>query len=147
MPRLRTAVWLAGALIPATAAAQGPAPPTLDCALGFEALRAEAHALPGAVHEQAGGYEIVKLAAGSWSVQISFTLPGHPAHPAAMVRTLRRQVTDVWTADSKGCGYGDRSQFTILMADMKSGDTELTNASRAEVERRKQGASPLAPGP
>jgi hypothetical protein len=31
------------------------------------------------------------------------------------------------------------------MADMKSGDTELTNASRHEVERDKQGLSPLGP--
>ena len=50
----------------------------------------------------------------------------------------------VWTSQSKGCGYGDRVQFEAAMADMKSADTALTNASRDEVERKKQDQSPLA---
>jgi hypothetical protein len=146
----RAALWLAGVIAPATAAAQGGAPPTLDCTLGFEGLRAAAHALPGAQHEQAGGFEIIKLSSpdpDTWKVTIAFTTSGHPAHPAATLRTFRKQVTEVWTADSKACGYGDPRQFDILMQDMKSGDTELTNASRAEVERRKETRSPLNPAP
>ncbi|WP_072391893.1 hypothetical protein [Hyphomicrobium sp. CS1GBMeth3] len=145
----RRAVWLAGFLMPAAAAAQPQtSPPDLDCTLGFETLRSTAHALPGAELSQGGGFELVKLSLPErWRVQIAFTTPGHPAHPAATLRTFRKQVTGVWTADSKGCGYGDRGQFTILMADMKSGDTELTNASRAEIERAKKGQSILAPTP
>lgn len=146
MARLGATAWMLGAIAPTAAAAQAPPPPGLDCALGFEALRAEASALAGAELSHEGGFDMVRLAApGAWRAQIMFTLPGHPAHPAAMMRTMRRQVTEVWTSDSKGCGYGDQRQFAILMADMKSTDTELTNASRAEVEREKKGRSPLAP--
>ena len=104
--------------------------------------------LPGAERSEEGGFELVKLEQPErWRVQIAFTTQAHPAHPAATIRTFRKQVTGVWTADSKGCGYGDRGQFTILMADMKSGDTELTNASRVEVERAKKSRSILTPGP
>lgn len=147
MRRSRTAAVLIGAMIaPTTAGAQAPAPPTIDCALGFSGLRAMAAWLPGVAWTQEGGYDIATLSAPEvWTAQISFTAPGHPAHPAVTLRTRRKQVTEVWTADSKGCGYGDTGQFAILMADMKSGDTELTTASRLEVERRKQSQPPLAP--
>lgn len=149
MRRFRTAAWLAaGMLAPAAAAAQSAGPPTIDCALGYDGLRAAAQSLAGAEWGQEGGYDIVTLAEpDTWRVQIAFTAPGHPAHPAVTLRTFRKQVTEVWTADSKGCGYGDQGQFAILMADMKSGDTELTNASRHEVERRKEGKPLLAPAP
>jgi hypothetical protein len=149
MPFVRTAALVIGALAPVSVAAdQAPPPPTIDCALGFAGLRAQAEALAGAAWSQAGGYDIATLAApDAWRVQIAFTTPGHPAHPAVTIRTLRKQVTEVWTADSKGCGYGNQGQFAILMADMKSGDTELTNASRHEVEQRKQGLSPLGSSP
>lgn len=149
MPLRRTTVWLIGAaLAPTTAAAQTAAPPTLDCTLGFDALLAAARWLPGAQVGQDGSFDVVTLSApDTWSVRISFTAPGHPAHPAATLRTLRKQVTGVWTADSKGCGYGNQSQFVALMADMKSEDIEQTNVSRAEVERRKGEQSPLAPAP
>lgn len=150
MPRVRMALWLGGLVLlqAAGAAAQDPRPPTLDCTLGFEGLRGMAYALPGAQNGQDGGFEAVTLSAPEvWSVQIAFTAPGHPAHPAAILRTFRKQVTGVWTADSKGCGYGDSSAFSALMADMKAGDTELTNASRADAERRKQEQSPLGPVP
>ena len=146
MARGRKALWLVGALISSGAAAQSGSPPTLDCAVGFEGARAAVQSLPGAAWTQQSGYDIAELSApDEWKVQFAFTPPSHPAHPAVTLRTFRKQVTGVWTAQSKGCGYGDRSQFAILMADMKSGDTELTNASRHEVERTKQGQSPLAP--
>lgn len=149
MPLVRMAALAIGALAPVIAAADpAPSPPTLDCALGFAGLRAQAEALSGAAWSQEGGYDIAVLSAPDvWRAQIAFTTPGHPAHPAVTIRTLRKQVTEVWTADSKGCGYGNQSQFAILMADMKSGDTELTNASRHEVEQRKQGLSPLGSSP
>ena len=66
---------------------------------------------------------------------------------ACVCKTLRKQVTGVWTSESKGCGYGSRDQFTALMADMKSEDIELTSVSRAEVERRQRELSPLSPVP
>lgn len=147
MRGLRTAACLLGALVSAAAAADS-APPALDCTLGFQGLRLATEQRAGVEWRHEGGYDIATLALpAAWRVEIAFTLPGHPAHPAVTQRTRLRQVTEVWTADSKGCGYGDQGQFAILMADMKSGDTELTNASRHEVERRKQGRSPLAPAP
>lgn len=146
--RPRTATLLIGVIAPTVTAAQTPAPPTIDCVRGFAGLRAMADWLPGVQWTQEGDYDIATLSApDAWTAQIAFTLAGHPAHPAVTLRTRRKQVTDVWTAESKGCGYGDQGQFALLMADMKSGDTELTNASRHEVERRKDGLSPLAPAP
>ncbi len=146
MRRSRTAALLIGVIAPTGAAAEAPAPPTIDCALGFGGLHAMAEWLPGVQWTQEGGYDIATLfAPDTWTAQISFTAPGHPAHPAVTLRIRRKQVTEVWTADSKGCGYGDKGQFALLMADMKSGDTELTTASRLEVERRKQSQPALAP--
>lgn len=144
--RMGTAAWLMAALFPAAALAQSPSPPTIDCTLGYSGLKDTAQWLPGVQWTQEGGYDIATLSVPDvWTAQIAFTHSGHPAHPAVTLRTRRKQVTDVWTADSKGCGYGDQGQFALLMADMKSGDTELTNASRHEVESRKAGQSPLGP--
>jgi hypothetical protein len=145
----RTAVLLlVGTMCPSLATAETASAPTLDCALGFQGLQATAEMLAGAEWREEGGYHIATLAEpDTWRAQIFFTQPGHPAHPAVTLRTSRKQVTGVWTADSKGCGYGKQDAFVELMADMKSGDTELTNASRVEVERGKQNQSPLAPAP
>jgi hypothetical protein len=146
---LTVAALLIGAFVaPAAAAVEPPVAPTLDCALGFDGLRSMAQTLPGAQAGQWQGFDVVGVALpDTWKVEMAFTAPGHAAHPAVILRTLRKQVTGVWTADSKGCGYGDRTAFVALMADMKAGDTKLTNESRAEVEREKQGQSPLAPAP
>lgn len=147
MARARMAVWLAGVIAPAAAFAQ-PAPPTLDCDLGFTALQAQAQALPGAQVSQRDGFEVVTQAAPDlWRADILFTTSWHPAHPAAAVRIFRKQVTGVWTAESKACGYGDRRQFAALVDDLKAGDKQLTDASRAEVERKKRDRSPLATTP
>ncbi|WP_334149621.1 hypothetical protein [Hyphomicrobium sp.] len=146
MPCARTAALLIGVIIPAVAAAQATSPPALNCVRGFDGLKATAEGLPDAQWTEEDGYDIATLSAPErWIARIAFTRPGHPAHPAVTLRTRRKQVAEVWTADSKGCGYGDPSQFSLLMADMKSADTALTNASRIEVERRKADRPPLAP--
>lgn len=138
------ALCLVVSLCPRAATAQGDAPPTLECGLGFDGLRTAAQAMPGAQFGKDGPSDLVTLSQpDAWTVHIMFTAPGHPAHPAVTLRTLRKQVTDVWTADSKGCGYGDSGQFAVLMSDMKAGDTAMTNASRHEVEQKKQDQSPL----
>jgi len=150
MARGRTVAWLLGTIVSSSAAAEtAPPPPTLDCTLGFDGLRAAVYSLPGATPPvQETGFDVVTLAApDTWSVRIEFTQPWNPAHPAATIRTLRKQVTGVWTADSKGCGFGDADQFGLMMAGLKANDTEITNASRAEVERQKRERSPLAPLP
>jgi hypothetical protein len=133
-------------MLPAAAVAQSANPPTLDCSLGFPGLQAAARALPSAQTGEEGGFDVVRLSVpDAWRVEYAFTTSWHPAYPAVTLRTFLKQVTGVWTAQSKGCGYGDQGQFTALMADMKSGDKKLTDASRAEVERGKQSLSPLAP--
>lgn len=139
----RTAAGLAVALLPATAGAQG-GPPDLDCSLGYAKLRQTASALPGANPGNDGRFD--QIAVGEpdvWTVEFAFTAPGQAPHPAVTLRTFRKQVTGVWTAQSKGCGYGDQAAFAALMTEMKARDSELTNASRQDVERRKQEQSPL----
>ena len=142
----RTAVWLAGVIAPAAAVAQTVNLPTLDCTVDFASLQAVVQALPGAQRGEDGGFVTVKLAEPDvWRVEYGFTTRWHPAYPAATMRTFRKQVTGVWTAQSKVCGYGNADQLSALMAEMKSGDKKLTDASRDEVERGKQSRSPLAP--
>ena len=144
MQLIRTAAWLAGVIAPAVAVAQTL--PTLDCAVDFVSLQAVVQALPGAERGEEGGFATVKLAEPDvWRVEYGFTTRWHPAYPAATMRTFRKQVTGVWTAQSKVCGYGSPEQLSALMAQMKSDDKKLTDASRDEVERAKQGRSPLAP--
>jgi hypothetical protein len=146
MLRLRTAVWLAGAMMPAAAVAQTPDPPTIDCVVGFEELRSAAQALPSAERREDGGFETLTVSQpDTWRVEYGVTTRWHPAYPAVTLRTFRKQVTGVWTAESKSCGYGDQGQFATLVENMKAGDKELTDASRAEVERQKASRSPLAP--
>lgn len=142
------AVCLSAVLLPGSALAQAAAPPDLDCNLGFEGVRAAVTALPGAQRGNDKGSDVVTVQApDAWRVEYAFTTPGHAAHPAVTLRTLRKQVTGVWTSQSKGCGYGNQGQFAHLMADMKTQDSVLTNASRDEVERKKREASPLGGTP
>ena len=148
MSAARTAAWLAGVMAPATVLAQGPSPPTIECSVGFDALKTAALALPGAQASEAGGFDMVTQAhAESWRVSFFFTSRWHPAYPAVALRTLRKQVTGVWTSESKACGWGDQRQFSALVDDMKKTDKALTEASRAEVEKKKQDRSPLATTP
>ena len=137
---------LAAAIVALSPTALSAAPPDLDCELGYDGLRFYATALPGAETGHEGGFDFVTVSEPDrWIARIFITTPDHRAHPAVVQRTQRKQVTEVWTADSKGCGFGNSGEFTILMNDMKSGDTELTNASRVEVEERKREKSPLTP--
>ncbi|WP_072373607.1 hypothetical protein [Hyphomicrobium sp. NDB2Meth4] len=148
----RPAVWLAGLILPAAAIAQGnltsnPSnPPDIDCSLGFEALRAAVQALPSAQTGEGSGFDVVMVSRPDvWRAEISITTSWHPAYPAVTMRTFRKQVTGVWTAQSKSCGYGDQGQFAALVEQMKAGDKALTDASRAAVDRAKASKSPLAP--
>ena len=144
MPTARTALCLAG-LIGATAAGAQDAAPTLECSRGFDALKTEAQSLPGAQAGEREGFEIVaQEAPGAWRAEFFFTTGWHPAYPAVALRTQRKQVTGVWTADSKVCGYGSSAQTSALADEMKAGDKALTDASRAEVERKKSSRSPLS---
>jgi len=141
---------LAGAfaLAVATAAQAADRPPDLDCSAGFDGLRSTAAAMPGAhAGEDERGDLVAVGVPDTWTVEYAFTRPGQAAHPAVTLRTFIKQATGVWTAQSKGCGFGDARQFAALMADMKERDSELTNASRAEVEKEKQDASPLSRQP
>jgi hypothetical protein len=125
-----------------------PAPPELDCSKGLEALRSWSAWLPGAERTTRDGRDIITVSAPDlWRVEITFTTPGEPAHPAVVLRKFLKQVTGVWTAQSKACGYGDQAQFAALMANMKAEDTRLTNVSRDEVARQKSERPPLAPMP
>lgn len=118
--------------------------PSLDCSIGFEGLRVLASSMPGARAGSDANFDVVTAeTADAWKVEYAFTRPGQPAHPAVTLRTFLKQVTGVWTAQSKGCGFGDQRHFATLMADMKQRDSDLTNASRAQVEKQKQDASPL----
>src|SRR5690606_6519219 len=94
--------------------------------------------LPGAQRESGDGRDVVTFANPDvWRVEIRFTMPGEPAHPTVTLRKFVKQVTGVWTAQSKACGYGDRTQFDALMAALKAEDARLTNTSREDAERRK----------
>lgn len=144
----RPATWLAGLILPAVAIAQGTEgkPPDIDCSLGFEALSAAVRALPGAQTGEGSGFDVVMVSRPDvWRAEISITTRWHPAYPAVTMRTFRKQVTGVWTAQSKSCGYGDQGQFAALVEQMKAGDKALTDASREAVDRAKASKSPLAP--
>jgi hypothetical protein len=127
----------------------GPAhvPPDLDCSKGFDALRNWASWLPGAA-QNAGNPNVITVSEpNAWRVEIAFTEPGQPAHPAVTLRKFLKQVTGVWTAQSKGCSYGNQAQFVALMTEMKAADKTLTDASRVEVERKRKELSPLGSVP
>ena len=120
------------------------APPDLDCSKGFKALSDWASWLPGAERTNASGRDVITVEEPEvWRVEIAFTEPGQTAHPAVTLRKFVKQVTGVWTAQSKVCGYGNQMQFSELLAETKAEDTRLTNASRAEVEEQKKALSPL----
>lgn len=129
----------------ASARADTPAP-DLDCSIGFNGLQTWVQALPGAEADvQTGAIRIASPE--EWRVEFSFSVPGNPAHPAATMRKFVKQVTGVWTAQSKGCGFGDQTAFVALMADMKAADKQLTDASRAEVEAAKKDAPAIGGSP
>jgi hypothetical protein len=115
--------------------------------LGFQGLRNWAEWLPGAHRTNDGDREIITLTAPeTWRVEITVIEQGQPARPVVILRKFLKQVTGVWTAQSKACSFGDKAEFPALLAEIKAEDTRLTNASRAEVEARKE-RSPLTPTP
>jgi hypothetical protein len=125
-----------------------PPPPDLDCSKGFAALRSWAAWLPGAERTTRDGRDVISVSDPTvWRVEITFTSPGEPGHPAIILRKFLKQVTGVWTAQSKACSFGDKAQFEALLAQIKSEDTRLTNASRDEVARQRREQSPLSPMP
>jgi len=119
------------------------AAPDLDCKVGFAALRNWAAWLPGAKQDAANPNVVSVEEPGVWRVELTFTEPGQPAHPAVVLRKFVKQVTGVWTAQSKECGFGNQAEYMALVDAMKAEDTRLTNASRAEVEKQKREQSPL----
>jgi hypothetical protein len=126
------------------ALADQPAPPDLDCKMGFEALRNWAMWLPGAQKTRDGARDVIAVTEPeTWRVEITFSAPGELAHPAVVLRKFVKQVTGVWTAQSKACGYGNQADFAALIAAAKAEDSRLTNASRDEAERQKREQSPL----
>ena len=133
----------------AAARADDVPPPGLECTMTFDGARTYAAGLPGSTTVTGiPGYDTITTGLeDKWQVDFLFTQPGHAAHPAVTLRTRRKQVTGVWTSESKGCGYGDQAQFVALMADMKAEDTRLTNASRADIEKLKASRAPLEPAP
>ncbi|MFT3730432.1 MAG: hypothetical protein QM780_03260 [Hyphomicrobium sp.] len=141
----RFAVTLVALLVGPWAALAEPAavPPDLDCKLGFDALRNWSAWLPGAKQKTANPNVVTLEDPDVWRVEITFTEPGQPAHPAIVLRKFVKQVTGVWTAQSKECGYGNQAEYIALVDAMKAEDSRLTNASRDEVERLKREQSPL----
>ena len=142
-------IWMALALVVLGAplwpvqALAAPAP-DLDCSMGFDGLHKWAAWLPGAQPVNTGGQEIFTVSEPDvWRVEITFSEQGQPAHPAVVLRKFVKQVTGIWTAQSKVCGYGNKEQFAALMAAMKAEDSRLTNASRAEAEQKNKELSPL----
>ncbi len=118
--------------------------PDLDCRIGFEALHTWAAWLPGAERRPGDNPNVITVAEPDvWRVEITFTEPGQPGHPAVVLRKFVKQVTSVWTAQSKACGYGNQADFVALVAAAKAEDSRLTNASRDEAERKKREQSPL----
>jgi len=92
--------------------AAAPAAVTLDCALGFDALKARIAGQGGVVAAPADPgdpFRAYNAADGqaSWFV----TEPGAPAHPAV----LMQQVTPAGLKNT-GCAYGDRGAYDQLMA-------------------------------
>jgi hypothetical protein len=147
-PRLRMMLAMV-ALAPCQALSEPtPPPPDLNCDMGFDALRNWAAWLPGAERRSGGNPDVIMVAQPDvWRVEITFTEPGQPAHPAVTARKFVKQVTGVWTAQSKGCGYGNQAQFADLMASMKAMDKTLTDTSREEIERNWKALLPLGGTP
>ncbi len=136
--------FLAPSLLPCAALAEPAVPPDLDCKIGFEALRSWAAWLPDAKRTTDGARDVIVVAEPEvWRVEITFTAPGEVGHPAVVLRKFVKQVTNVWTAQSKVCGFGNQADFATLVAAAKAEDSRLTNASRDEAERQKREQSPL----
>lgn len=98
-----------------------PAAVTLDCAQGFDALKAKITAQPGlkpAPAEPGEPYRAYSTADGQASYFV--TQPGAPAHPAI----LMQQVAADGQMRNTGCGFGDQAAYAQLqdyLAGLKAG--------------------------
>jgi hypothetical protein len=85
---------------------------TLDCSLGFDALKAKITAQPGlnpAPQEPTEPYRAYSTADGHASYFI--TAAGAPAHPAILM-----QQAQGGEMKNSGCGYGDKPAYDQLVA-------------------------------
>jgi hypothetical protein len=93
-----------------------PAAVALDCAQGFEALKAKIASQPGldaAPKEPSEPYRAYSTSDGQASYFV--TEPGAPAHPAIMMQ----QVTPSGVKTT-GCGFGDKAAYDQLAAYIQS---------------------------
>lgn len=136
----RIAAFASAALLLAAQAAvttAAAAPGALDCAPGFDAIRAAAMAQPGVIPEMTLDSEWAWSASNS--VLDVFTLPNNPAHPAVLHLVLVKEGFRTWAAYRSGCGFGDIDKFNEWMASYR----EL---SESAVEDMKEGR-PIGPPP
>lgn len=100
-------------------APSGPAPVTaytLDCAQGFDAIRAEVLARPSvkpAPDAPGEPYETFNEESGRASY--IFTKPEAPAHPAVFIQTATRR-DGARVMDHEGCALGDLAAYDQLLA-------------------------------
>jgi hypothetical protein len=88
----------------------------LDCAQGFEALKAKITTMPGiqaAPKEPSEPYRAFSTQDGKASYFV--TEPGAPAHPAILMQA----VTPQGLANT-GCSYGDKAAYGQLVAYIQS---------------------------
>jgi len=105
----------------ALAACAPPAPEPvaafqLDCARGFDAIRAEILARPGltpAPDAPGEPYEIFNEETGRASYIL--TRPEAPAHPAVFIQTATRRDGER-VMEHEGCAFGDAAEYDQLLA-------------------------------
>jgi hypothetical protein len=88
----------------------------LDCAQGFEAIRAQILARPGVVpapDSPGEPYEIFNEETGRASY--IFTKPEAPAHPAVFIQTATRR-DGARVMEHEGCALGDPAAYDQLLA-------------------------------
>ena len=122
------------------AAPVAAAPGALDCAPGFDAIRAAAMAQPGVIPEMTLDSEWAWSASNS--VLDIFTLPNNPAHPAVLHLVLVKEGRRTWAAYRSGCGFGDIEKFNAWMVSYR----ELSESAVEDMkEERPIGPPPAAP--
>lgn len=88
----------------------------LNCAQGFEAIRAEILARPGlepAPDAPGEPYEILNEETGRASYIL--TKPEAPAHPAVFIQTATRR-DGARVMEHEGCAFGDAAEYDQLLA-------------------------------
>ena len=90
---------------------------SMDCSAGFPELVSASEAQ--AVRRAANGKLIGVV---TYDSMITYTLEGHPAHPAI---TRRRRLPNMDPLDISGCGFGDEAAFRKLYAQTGTNENEL----------------------